>query len=97
MRKKRETKPGIPPFLVNDMKDKSQMLKILQLLDKEGPLSSKKISEISGVNFGSVRCLTTILNQAGLVKHYKEMRGIYEITEEGRKRLGGEEARLRNS
>jgi len=69
------------------MNDKTQMVKILELLDKEGPLSNKKINEISGVPYGTVRCYTSILNQTGWIRHFKGMRGVFEITDEGRKIL----------
>jgi len=66
------------------MKDKTQMMRILELLDREGGLSNKKISDISGVPYGTVRCYTSILSRSGILKHYKDMRGIFELTQEGR-------------
>jgi len=69
------------------MKNQTQMLKILACLDREGPLSNKKISEISGVPYGTVRCYTSLLGQSGEVRHFKDIRGVFEITEKGRKTL----------
>lgn len=69
------------------MKEKTQMIKILEILDREGPLSNKKISEITGIPYGTVRCYTSILNQNGRIRRYKDMRGFFELTEEGRKFL----------
>jgi len=66
---------------------KTQMMIILETLDREGHLSSKKISEISGIPHGTVRCYTSILTRSGLMRHHKDLRGIFEITEEGRKLL----------
>ena len=73
------------------MKKATQMLKILETLDREGALSSKKISEISGVPYGTVRSYTSLLSRSGLLKLFKDLRGIYELTEEGRKKLMGPE------
>jgi len=60
------------------------MIKILEILDKEGALSNVKISEKANVPYGTVRCYTSIMNQSGLVRRHKEMRGIFELTQEGR-------------
>ena len=68
-------------------RSKTQLMKILELLDKEGPLSSKKISEISGVPYGTVRSYNSILSRSGLLKRFKDLRGIYILTDKGRKTL----------
>jgi len=60
------------------------MIKILQILDKEGALSNVKISEKADVPYGTVRCYTSFMNQSGLIRHHKDMRGIFELTQEGR-------------
>ena len=69
------------------MKEKRQMRKILTVLDREGHLSNKKISEISGVNYGTVRGYTSILTRSGELRRHKDLRGIFELTEKGRKTL----------
>lgn len=63
---------------------RKQMIKILQILDKEGVLSNVKISEKADVPYGTVRCYTSFMNQSGLIRHHKDMRGIFELTQEGR-------------
>ena len=65
-------------------KTKTQMKKILETLDREGPLSNVKVSEKSGVKQGTVRCYTSLLNKSGLITHYKDLRGIFMLTQEGR-------------
>ena len=69
------------------MTEKTQMLKILEILDREGPLSNKKIAQKTDVPDGTVRCYTSLLTRSGVLKHYKDMRGIFVVTEAGRKRL----------
>lgn len=69
------------------MKGKSQMAKILELIDRDGPLSNVRISEISGVPSGTVRCYTSLLSRSGELERFKNLRGIYIITDKGRNAL----------
>ena len=66
------------------MRAKPQLLKILETLDREGHLSNKKISEISGVPPGTARAYTSILTKSGELRRHKDLRGIFELTEKGR-------------
>jgi len=65
----------------------NQLTKILATLEREGALDSKQISERGKVAFGTVRTYTTVMMQAGLIKLHKNMKGVFEITEQGRKHL----------
>jgi len=60
---------------------------ILKVLEKEGALDTKQISEKGGIPFGTVRAYTSLMTRAGLIRHYKGIKGIFEITEQGRKYL----------
>ncbi len=68
-------------------KKTSQLLKILEVLDEEGPLDSRKISEIKGIPHGTVRSYTSLMTRTGLIQLHKGMRGLFEITEAGKKHL----------
>lgn len=69
------------------MKRKIQMLKILEVLDREGHLSNIRIAQIAGVPAGTVRVYTSLLTKSGELKRHKGLRGIYELTEKGRRTL----------
>jgi len=69
------------------MKEKTQMLRILEILDREGPLSNKKIAEKGNLPDGTVRCYTSLLTRSGVLKRYKDIKGVFEITQKGRKAL----------
>lgn len=71
------------------MKNKSQtqMLKILRTLDREGPLNNRQISDRAQVPYGTVRSYMSLLGRTGEVERYREMRGVYVITEKGRQLL----------
>jgi len=60
---------------------------ILATLEKEGPLDAAQISERGKIPLGTVRAYLPPMRWAGLIKTHKNMRGIFEITEEGRKLL----------
>lgn len=61
---------------------------ILELLDRESPLSNKQIADRTNrIKYATVRVYTSIMAASGLITHFKEVRGLYEITEEGRKKL----------
>ena len=62
-------------------------MKILELLDKEAPLSNKKISELSGVPPGTVRMYTSLLSRSGELTRWRDLKGIYTLTNKGRKTL----------
>jgi len=66
------------------MRQQTQMLRILETLDREGALTNKKIHDLTNMPEGTIRCYTSMLNQTGLIRHFKDMRGVYEITQEGR-------------
>ena len=57
---------------------------ILKVLAKEGPLNARKISQLTGAEYGTVRHYLMYMNRAGQVRLYKGMRGMYEITDQGR-------------
>ena len=67
----------------------NQLTKILATLNKEGALDSKKISERGSIPLGTVRSYVTIMALTGLIKRYKDMKGIFEITDQGKKHLEG--------
>lgn len=67
-------------------KKPTQLLKILEVLDEEGPLDSRKISE-KGIPYGTVRSYTSLMTRTGLIQLHKGMRGLFEITEAGKKHL----------
>jgi len=50
-------------------------------------LDSKQISERGKIPFGTVRTYTTIMVQTGLIQLHKNMKGVFEITDLGKKFL----------
>lgn len=60
---------------------------ILKVLAKEGPLNARKISQLTVAQYGTVRHYLMYMRKAGQVRLYKGMRGMYEITEQGRLKL----------
>lgn len=78
------------------MSAETQKVRILEVLNREGALSNKRISEVSGVPYGTVRCYTSLLTRSGDLKHFKDLWGVFELTDKGRKTLaaarsGGDE------
>ncbi len=67
-------------------KKTTQLIKILEVLNEEGPLDSRKISE-KGIPFGTVRSYTSLMTRMGFIRLHKGMRGLFEITEAGKKHL----------
>ena len=71
------------------VRKRTQMLKILEILDREGPLNNVKIAERTGVPDGTVRCYTSLLTRSGDMRRYKGIRGMFEVTDQGREKLRG--------
>lgn len=65
----------------------NQLQKILATLEKEGALDSKQISERGKIPLGTVRSYVTVMALTGLLTRYKDMKGIFEITDQGKKYL----------
>jgi len=64
------------------------MRKVLILLEKEGPLSPNQIADKLGMNPNTIRPTLSLMRRLGnLVQHFRDIPGVYEITEEGRKYL----------
>jgi len=64
------------------------MLKVLILLEKEGPLSPNQIAHKLDMNPNTIRPTLSLMRRLGsLVRHFREIPGVYEITEEGKKYL----------
>jgi len=56
-------------------------------LEREGPLGVGDISEKAKIPLGTVRAYIPPMRWAGLIRRYRNAKGIFEITEEGRKLL----------
>jgi len=64
------------------------MMKILDLLSREGPLSPNQIANKLDMNPNTIRPTLSLMRRLGsLVRHFREIPGVYEITEEGKKYL----------
>jgi predicted transcriptional regulator len=65
---------------------------ILTILEKEGPLGVEAISERGKVPLGTVRAYIPPMRWAGLIRRYRNAKGLFEITDKGREYLkkGGE-------
>ena len=70
------------------------MVKILKLLAKESPLSPTEIREKLGIPDSSVRSTLSMLKSLRFVRYYQGLiqydpnrRALYELTEEGKKRV----------
>jgi len=62
--------------------------KILGLLEREGPLSPSQVASKLGMNLNTVRPSLSFMRRVGsLVRHFKDIKGVYEITDEGRNYL----------
>jgi len=62
--------------------------KILDLLEREGPLSPSQVASKLGMNPNTVRPTLSVMERVGkLVRHFKDIKGVYEITDEGKKYL----------
>jgi len=59
-------------------------VRILRLIAKEGPVSAKNIYERLDVKPGTVYPLVSILRELGLVEYFKDMGGVYQITDYGK-------------
>jgi len=61
-------------------------------LEKEGPLGVEAISERGKVPLGTVRAYIPPMRWAGLIRRYRNAKGLFEITDKGREYLkkGGE-------
>lgn len=62
-------------------------LEILRVLAKESPLTPMGIASRTDINLNSVRPYLTILRRRGFIKYFKDIIGMAEITEEGRKHI----------
>jgi len=60
---------------------------ILAVLEKEGPLGVTDISEKGKIPRGTVGAYIPPMQWAGLIRHYRNAKGIFEITEKGREYL----------
>ncbi len=59
-------------------------IRILKLLKEDGALDPKGISIKLGIKVNTVRpTLSNMRRLGGLVKHFKEIPGVYEITDKG--------------
>jgi len=59
-------------------------IRILNLLKEDGPLDPKGIAITLEININTVRpTLSSMRRLGGLVKHFKEIPGVYEITDRG--------------
>jgi len=64
------------------------MLRCLILLEKEGPLSPKQIADKLGMNPNTIRPTLSLMRRLGnFVQHFKDIAGVYEITDAGKKYL----------
>ena len=63
----------------------TSMEKILKLLYEESPLSPKIIAERLGLKESYVRMLLSHARSLGAVRLYKQIRGLYELTEHGKR------------
>jgi len=63
----------------------TQTDRILKLLAEESPLSPKVIGERLGIKTSSVRPILSTAKSMGLVKNFKTITGMFELTELGRK------------
>lgn len=62
--------------------------KILEVLEKEGPLSPSQVASKLGMNPNTIRPNISVMERVGkLVRHFKGIKGVYEITDEGKKYL----------
>jgi len=65
--------------------DGTSLEKILHLLAEESPLSPKIIAERLEMKEPTVRTLLSHAKSLGAVKNYKGIRGLYELTDYGRR------------
>jgi predicted transcriptional regulator len=66
-------------------KPKSTSLKILSILAQNNLATVPKIAERLKANHKTIASLIKTLKTQGYVSHYKNIRGLYTITEEGKR------------
>jgi len=58
--------------------------KILDILEREGPLSPSQVASKLGMNLNTVRPSLSFMRRVGsLVRHFKGIKGVYEISPQG--------------
>lgn len=65
----------------------SYYIEILVVMAADGPLNAKMLIEKTGASESCVRHYLMFMRRAGQVHNYKNIRGMYEITEQGKKEL----------
>ena len=60
---------------------------ILKVIAEKGPLNAKMISQLTDASNSTVRHYLMYMRKAGQIRRYKGMRGLYVITERGKKEM----------
>ena len=58
---------------------------ILKVIAEDGPLNARRISELTTASYSTIRHYLMYMRKAGQIRRYKGIRGLYEITEQGKK------------